>query len=291
MKNILVHLSGKPSDVAVLSNALTIARLFNAHLDCIHVVPDRRALLLRAANVDLSSAMILTDALHTLEAEADKRLEHARELFFAFCVDHHLALRDEPNGAEVVSACWLEQVGKPAAALIRMGHSHDLIVMLGSGGHDHLFSADDIGDVIIGSGRPVLLVAPDAHVSLQSVTVAWKECPQAARALNAALPLLIKAERVTVVGASEHGASADDIAQCLSSATNHLAWHGVQADGFPVVPGHRTVADAVLETAAKSKSRLLVMGGFGHSRLREFAFGGFTQRVLDGTHIPAFVCH
>jgi hypothetical protein len=113
MKTILVYVNGTAGDLAVLATALQVGRLFNAHLNCLHVVPDRRALVARATNVDLTEAMLLTDAIRALETEAARRVAHARKIFFAFCEDKHLAHLDAPQNSVSVSAAWHEHVAKP----------------------------------------------------------------------------------------------------------------------------------------------------------------------------------
>src|SRR5262252_6914286 len=99
MKSILVYVNGTTGDRAVLHTALQVGRLFNAHLYCLHVEPDRGALIGRAANVELTSAMLFTDAVRALEEEAAKRREHARAVFFAFCEDAHLPTLEQLQSA------------------------------------------------------------------------------------------------------------------------------------------------------------------------------------------------
>src|SRR6185295_7454991 len=123
----------------------------------LHTMPDRCVLLGRAVNVDLSSAMLLTDALRTLEVEAEKRLAHARDIFLAFCEDKRLAIREAPNDADAVSASWHEHVGNPVTALIERSRFHDLLVIEGGARRDLLFSGNDAGDIVIGAGRSVFL--------------------------------------------------------------------------------------------------------------------------------------
>src|SRR5262249_5091507 len=176
--------------------------------------------------------------------------------------------------------------------LTRQVRCNDLIVMEAGPRDDPLFSSDDIADVIAGAGRPVLLAPPHAQIDVKSIAIAWKNCPEAARAVSAALPLLAKAQKIIALRESERGGSAAETAESLSGITNYLAWHGLRAESVCLTPGkNRTAADAVLETAIESQAGLLVMGGFGHGRLREFVFGGFTQRALDGDVIPVLLVH
>jgi nucleotide-binding universal stress UspA family protein len=125
---------------------------------------------------------------------------------------------------------------------------------------------------------------------MNTIAVAWKGTPEAARALTAAMPLLMKARRVDILVADE----SDSAAQCLDCSehiTQHLRWHGVDAHAHFVLPAGRSVAKAVTETAKGFGADLLVMGAYGHSRLREFVFGGFTKEILAGVDIPVFLLH
>jgi nucleotide-binding universal stress UspA family protein len=290
MKAILVYVNGTPGDISVLSISLQVGRLFNGHLSCLHVVPNRASLVGSATNVDLTAAMSLTDAIQALEIEAAKRVLHARESFFAFCEDKHLAHADGPQESISVSASWHEHVGKPISILIEEARLHDLIVLEGGPKRDLIMPEDDVGRLIVSAGRPVLLVPQPPHVgSLKSIAIAWKNCPEAARAVTAAMPLLAKAEKVIVVHANEdrdNSESAED-----ARFADYLRSHGFDVEAYHVARGKVAIPDAVLKKAVESGAGLLVMGGFGHSRLREFIFGGFTQRVLDGVEVPVLLFH
>jgi nucleotide-binding universal stress UspA family protein len=284
--------NGTTRDHAVLVTALHVGRFFNAHLHCLHVVPDFGSLVARATNVDLTSAMLLTDAVRTLEAEAEKRAAHARKVFLAFCAEEHLARLDVPHDPASVNAAWHEPVGKPVNVLMGEARFHDFIVVEGGAKHDLMLSKDDVGRLIVGAGRAILLVPPAPHNgSLKSIAIAWKNCPEAARAVTAAMPLLTKAEKIVVLSAEENGNESEACAESLDNLTNYLRWHGLRAERLRVDPGTHAIPDAILKTAFESGLDLLVMGGFGHSRLREFVFGGFTQRVLDGTALPVLLFH
>ena len=292
LKTILVYLNGTARDLTVLATALQVGRLFDAHLDCLHVVPDRRSLIARTTNVDLTEAMTLTDAFRALETEAAKRVAHARSIFFAFCEDRHIPHADTPLDPRSVSAAWHEHVGNPAAVLIEEARFHDLVVLEGGARHDLILSDDDIGRLIVSAGRPVLLVPSAIHGgSFKSIAIAWKNCPEAARAVTAAMPLLTRAETIVVLHADENSAKSAAEADDLDRFVDLLRRHGLRVEGRRVVPQGLTSPDAVLGKAIESGANLLVMGGFGHSRLREFVFGGFTQRVLDAAGLLVFLFH
>ena len=138
-----------------------------------------------------------------------------------------------------------------------------------------------------GCGRPLLIASPQLSAPLLgTVMVCWKETAEAARAVAAAMPLLVKAERVVLAGVEEHDPS---LADGLADLARQLAWHGVSRGRVHVV-GCRP-CEVLTATARSHQADLLVMGGYGHSRMREIVFGGFTQSVLELAEIPVFLMH
>src|SRR5437868_13172803 len=112
---------------------------------------------------------------------------------------------------------------------------------------------------------------------------------ESARAMTAAMPLLAKADRIDVLTASEDDAEAKSCVDCTDRVVQQLRSHGLNAYGRFVIPAGRSAADAVVETARGNGADLLVMGAYGHSRLREFVLGGFTQRILRGAAMPVLL--
>ena len=292
MKSILVCVNGTAGDRTVLHAALQVGRLFNAHLHCLHVEPDRASLIGRAANVELTSAMLLTDAVRALEAEAAKRREHARAAFFAFSEDGHLPTLEQPQSSASVSVSWHEETGKPANRLLYEARFHDLVVASNAGGRDVIFSEDDLGRLVVSAGRPLLLVPSVMRdAAFKRIGIAWKSCPEAARAVIAALPLLEKAGTITVFNVNEQTGEAEARNLALDEVKTYLEWHALSARTVVVEPGSEDVCEAVMNRAVDARIDLLVMGGFGRSRLSEFVLGGFTQRILDGCPLPVLIFH
>lgn len=151
------------------------------------------------------------------------------------------------------------------------------------------------GDLMIevalfGSGRPVIVVPyiQKDPFKLDTVMVAWDGSLVSARALGDALPLLTRARRVEVVTVAKGRSSAAelrgfDIAQ-------HLARHQVETE-LRLVHGGNDIAETLLSHAADVNADLLVMGGYGHSRLREFVLGGTTRTILESMTLPVFMSH
>jgi nucleotide-binding universal stress UspA family protein len=134
------------------------------------------------------------------------------------------------------------------------------------------------------------LIAPPQppRLLVDTVMVCWKETPEAARSLAAAMPLLVNARRVVLAGAEERDPS---LAAGLADLSCQLAWHGINAevDFLSSVAG--PVQKVLLAAAQSHNADLLVMGAYGHSRTRQIIFGGFTQSVLESAEIAVLLMH
>ena len=226
-----------------------------------------------------------------LEEENDVRSKRAQVAFAEFCARWSVPLADTPPGPHGVSAAWREIKGDRTESAIALARFHDLVVMARapSGGG---FSLADLGAVLIGSGRPLLLAASHRPESIGStIAVAWKNTPEAARAVAAAMPFLSRARKVLVLSADEDSVAAGSTLQSAETVVTKLRWNKVRAEARYVIPGGRSLPDAVLETAGALGADLLVMGGYGHSRVRELVFGGFTRQVLTASPLPVLLFH
>jgi nucleotide-binding universal stress UspA family protein len=120
----------------------------------------------------------------------------------------------------------------------------------------------------------------------ERIAIAWKPTPQAARAVAFAMPLLAQAKEAVILTIEEEEGRRDEADRLAAS----LAWHGVRATIERLAPGPQGAPETLL-AAATARAELLVMGGYGHTRLREWVFGGFTQRVLNEALLPVLIAH
>ena len=141
------------------------------------------------------------------------------------------------------------------------------------------------------SGRPMILVPyiQRAPLKLDRVMVCWDGSRQAARAINDAMPLLAKAGRVEVVIVANEPGKQDEIEG--ADIGKHLARHGLKIDVKRITGGHIDVAAALLSHAADNGTDFMVMGGYGHSRLRQFILGGVTRSILQSMTAPVLMAH
>lgn len=144
---------------------------------------------------------------------------------------------------------------------------------------------------LFGSGRPILVVPADYQggMRLERMLICWNGGRNAARATANAIPFLKRASAVEVVVISTEVSptavtSAGDLCR-------HLGRHEIKAEVRRIEPGNLKVSAAILDYANKSGAGMLVMGGYGHSRLREFILGGTTRGVLAAMTVPTLMSH
>jgi nucleotide-binding universal stress UspA family protein len=295
IKTILVAATGNQSDAATFAAALAIARPCAAHLDVLHVRLDAISVAV-AMTTDAGSGVMTAGIIEQLEQDSHEREAKAREIFTRFCASAGLVETTAPasDGAQMPSAEFHVETGDEPRWMATYGVASDLIVAPRASGED-VAARSILETVLLDSGRPVLIPAASAMpANFERIAIAWKPTPQAARAVAAAMPLLARAKEVVVITVEEPAAAragehpgehheADRLVR-------NLAWHGIAATTAALQPGPAG-AGATLLAGARDRADLLVMGGYGHSRLREWVFGGVTQLVLADAPLPVLIAH
>ena len=145
--------------------------------------------------------------------------------------------------------------------------------------------------VLLDSGHPVLVIPyiQKQGLKLDRIIVCWDGSRAASRAITDAMPLLRKAKQVDVVMVSRKAEESDEVAG--ADLGQHLARHGLKVDLKRMISPDTDVAAIVLSYAADSSADMIVMGGYGHSRLREFVLGGVTRGILSAMTVPTLLSH
>ncbi|HWA19910.1 MAG TPA: universal stress protein [Devosia sp.] len=218
-----------------------------------------------------------TAALDFYQAELDeiqKRFKSAEKAF------------DVQAGARP-GAEWRSFVASPERAMIATGLSADLLVLPATisavYGSPRPF---DAGEVVLASGRPTIALAASASkVSTDSIIIGWKDTREARRAVADALPFLRDAKDVLAITISE--GNADSEKQSLADLVTWLDVHGVKAR-TERIENQEGFIDVLESTARARNADMIVTGGYGHSRMREWLFGGMTRDLLEATDITRF---
>ena len=148
-------------------------------------------------------------------------------------------------------------------------------------------------EVTLASGRPSLVIPHNGPAATlgQRVTLAWDASREAARAINDALPILQRAQAVSVVIVDRSDQSSGHGEQRGAEIARHLARHGIEAEVHQLESGDLSVPEVILSHIAAQSSDLLVMGAYGHSRLRELVLGGVTRAMLQDMTVPVLMAH
>jgi nucleotide-binding universal stress UspA family protein len=276
-KTLLVHLDSGPRCTARVAFAARWAKVHGAHV--VGLAPTGMADLVLSLNT------AVPDSLEYLQLSARFLRSRAEAIAAAF------TLQAEALGVVSHEARIVED--EPVAALVRQARSSDLVVV---GQSDPATLIDNVAwdfpqQAVMHAGRPVLVVPLDDRIGHagRKILVAWKDRREAALAIRDALPVLRRAERVVLVEFAEADGPAPDPA-LVEDVRRWLGRHGigaeVRAEGECRDPG-----EALLALAAELDSDLLVMGGYGHSRVREWLLGGVTRHLLGHTNVPVLVSH
>jgi nucleotide-binding universal stress UspA family protein len=287
IKTILVAATGNGVDTATFGAALSIARLYNAHLDVLHVRLDPVNTAVAMAS-EAGSGGLTAGLMEQLEQDAANREARAKESFVRFCRDSGLAVTGDPSAGRgtAPSAEWHVEIGEEPRWMASYGMAADLIV--GSRAtEEEALARSTLEAVLLETGRPLLIPAASAMpASIDRVAIAWKPTAHAARAVALAAPLLARAKEALVVTVEETADEQDDADRLV----RNLAWHGLAARSERLKPGPDGAA-ATLLAAIAGRADLLVMGGYSRSRLAEWVFGGFTQQILVDAPLPVLIAH
>jgi nucleotide-binding universal stress UspA family protein len=284
---VLLPVSGTTADPEAFAVALTVARSFDSHLVALHVRPDVRRDIASLASSDGGMTAGIDTLMEQMETDADTREKAAAEAWHTFCSENNIAGADAP-GAAGVTAEWVSEVGVEADWLAEYGRTADLIVV-GRGeekwGPDYVLMEAALMD----TGKPVLIAPRTAGgASMDGVVgIAWKDTREAAGAVRAAMPFLQAASQVVVFIVPE----GDDGDKSHLRLVRMLRWHNANITIQSLSGDDRAPAALLVDAAAKAGCGLLVMGGYGHTRLREAVFGGFTRAVLESAPLPVLMAH
>jgi len=278
-KNLLLVLDADESSRERISYAAAIAARFDAHLVGLYLTVSS----LTRDEYALLDIGILDISFFSDPAKSRAETEKTRALF------------EEVTARRGVSAEWRTASGYPAGMAAMHGRYADLIVIGQLDAYDSqagLLRARP-EEVTMLAGRPVLVVPFAGHYERlgTSVLVGWDASREAARAVRDAMPLLARAEAVTVltIDAEQSPFGHGEIPG--ADIALYLARHGVKAEVDRTVSAGIGIGNTLLSRAADYGADLLVMGAYGHSRVRELMLGGATRTVLQSMTRPVLMSH
>lgn len=275
-KDLMVPMTGGVGDADALDFAIALAGSHGAHLSALEMI-DLPMPITHPWGMIPDTTAVIHASLHE---RGEANLARLRE---------RLAREPIPSQARLVEALYSEA---PRLAA-RQAFDADLTVVAGAIGDtiESVVPRAYFVALLLESGRPVVVVPPRCAVEMpiKRVTIGWRTSRETTRAVHDALPVLKTAERVDVLSIGADGAQ--DTESDGKRVVEHLDRHGVAAHWISRASTDQTVAAAILQHTREARADLLVVGGYGHSRLREWALGGVTRELLISADLPVFFGH
>ena len=290
MRSILVLAGGRATDGVVVETALAAAKPLHAHLEFLHVRPDPVEAALYTPHADFARGTGVASALGTLRNQGKARAAAALHHFEALCEKEAIDIAIKPDEIDIGRRCasWSEEHHDAVVKIMHFARHNDLTVV-GRRNRSNGLPPDLVERVLIGSGRPLLIAPVQAPGAVtRTVLVCWKETAEAARALTAAMPLLAIARRVVLVTVEEES---ERTPEAICHLAQRLEWNGIKAETKWLRASEQPVEVRLESLAFDLDADLLVMGGYGHGRLREIVFGGCTRHFLEQAGRPVFMMH
>jgi nucleotide-binding universal stress UspA family protein len=268
IRNILVSLDPRDPATAVLGSAVELAERFGARVSAAAAAQP----LVETFGAELGTAAAL-QSYQRQRGEIDEGLGLLQEKFQSTVPGN-------------MRGTFHSLVQQPTGFLVDESIAADL-VLLPTRISPERSNAVDAGEVIVSAGRPVLLVPEGTRsINTSNVVIAWTDRREARRAVADALPFLKTAKDVYVVSV-EQGDYPDE----HESFKAILAWldrHGIKATG-DIVPPQDTVGRTIEAAAGERKAEFIVAGGYGHTRFREWLFGGVTRDLVESLSRCRFI--
>jgi len=287
-RRLLLPLTGTAAGEAALHTALMIARIWNAHVHCLHVRVDARDVA-PLAGEGLSGAMI-EEMMAATERESGERADRVRSLFERFVQgrDVTIALSAQTAAkAEGPTLSFESIAGREEDIVAQRSRLYDMAVVPHPEAGEDVSSSDALHAVLFDSGRPVLIAPREVPETIGTrVCVAWNGTAESAAAAAAALPWLHHADAVCILHSEDYqrrGPGAEGLQA-------YLRWHNITAEVVAFKPQTREVGAGLLGAARDFGADLLCMGAYSHSRLRQLILGGVTRHVLENADIPVLMC-
>jgi nucleotide-binding universal stress UspA family protein len=282
IKDMLVHLDGSPQSRARLALGVELALRQGAHLTGLYVLEPPAMPLFYGDPGGFVDAAWVQEMITRLE---DTARQHAAKVQQNFS---ERLRRDDVKGE------WRLVEGIASEAVALHARYADLAILGQPRPEDSLISTGNVpATAMLSSGRPVLVVPYIGTFAgiARKVLVGWKATREAARAVNDATPLLQKAETVKVLAINPDSGIDGEGDLPAADIALHLARHGINAEAAHTVARDVPEGDILLNEAADMDADLIIVGGYGHSRAREFFFGGVTRSLLSSMTVPVFFSH
>ena len=283
---ILVPVSGDAGDENAMRHAFAAGSPFNAHIIALFPRPRPASAIPYMPNL---TEEVVNDLINALTTASDTASAKAFQAVERVCREVGAKIQDVPYKSEGPTCSFVDVEGDLQDILLDRAKLTDLVVFAPLATHTDNDVRDQLPNILLKAGCPVLIAAEHLagrHFG-QKIAIAWDGSFAAAHALKAAMPYLLRSDEIEIIQVQKpplKAAGSDEV-------RDHLNFYGLSCTIRIVNVGTRDVAETLLEAANDGMANLLVMGGYGHSRLRETVFGGTTQYISGHPMLPVLLVH
>jgi nucleotide-binding universal stress UspA family protein len=274
IRDIVVNLTTGNSRDPAAAYAISVARMFDAQIAGI-------AMCHSPAIVTGGMEAVPADVIEALREESARAANGAIERFKQAAAQAHL-----PAEAQIIETS-IEGIPRTFG---RIARTFDLAIVAQTDPEATTSTGLAAEAAMFESGRPIIVVPSIQKdgIKLGCILVCWDGSRTAARALADSMPFLERAKSIEVINVG-NGRREDE--ESLAAVGRHLARHRLNSSTKALIADGSDVANVILSHAADLSADLIVMGGYGHSRLREFVLGGVTRGILDTMTVPVLMSH
>ena len=290
VKNILAMVNDTAGGRAALQSALRFAKLFQCHVDALHVRPDPVAALPLVG--EAMSGAVVDEMMGMAEREAAVRGKAARAMYDDVIAGSGIVDRGGQSTSGEVGASWIEETGIEEQVVATKACRADIIVLPRPTSENETSALITLNSALMQSGRPVIAAPPSSGEGakldspVRRIVLFWNGSTEATRAVAAAQPFFKMAEEVVVLRAEEEEwfAPTEDLEV-------YLARHEVKAVVRKVLPRESRTERALLTATTELNADLMVMGAYTRSKLRQLILGSVTGYVMREATLPVLMCH
>lgn len=277
LRDIVVHIPADRSSQPVIDCAVSIGNIFDAHVDgiaCVYPAFDP----LMAFEASAANVAAITAATQSNIDKAGSALDQFEIAARRIGISH---------GARCISNVTYDAT----PLLTGISRLYDLSIVAQPDYSKPNRDALVPEALLFDSGRPILMVPYiySGPLKLDRILICWDGSRQAARAVHDAMPFLHRAKAIDVVAVNEDSATVGEASS--EALQKHLARHDLSAEVQRITADTTNIFNDILSLAADKSTDLIVMGGYGHSKFREFLLGGVTRGIFETLTVPALISH
>lgn len=286
MRVILVPVANRPECAHALDTAFALGQAVGASVIGCHIRPHNDS---QIALPSVLGMLGFTNEESEWRAAAktedtEKASASARAIFARLAESHGYALLRHPRVKP--GAVWMEKIGSPHRVLGIIGPVADLLVVSRPSAKGGRLARLFLSASVLRSSRPVLVLPQTNDITIgKRICIAWNQSAEAAKAVAAAMPLLVQAELVSIVTCGPESRAGPKSCQLMA----YLKYWGVQSEH--VSTKGKDEPREIVTAFTSTGSDLMVMGAYSRNRARQLVFGGVTEFILKRASIPVLMLH